>query len=112
MYAICHAEYLVFMAQGRLQQSMKHKLGSLRLMTRSGAVPTGAEEPVTVGFKPGGEGYKEAVGYVYAMFDVEIDVLALEFGGTTPPRHSAALSTAPSTIDEHVAYLWDIKLRA
>lgn len=108
MYALCHAEYLVFMAQGRLQQSMQHKLGSLRLMTRSGAAPTGAEEPMTVGFKPGFEGYKEAVEYVYAIFDAEIDVLALEFGGTTPPRYSAALSKAPSTIDEYVADLWDI----
>ncbi|KAK3391322.1 hypothetical protein B0T20DRAFT_327137, partial [Sordaria brevicollis] len=37
MFALCHAEYIVFMAQGQLSREMRSKLGTLRLMTRSGA---------------------------------------------------------------------------
>ena len=61
-----------------------------------------------MGFKPGFEGYKEAVEYIYVLFDAEVDPLALEFGGTDPPRRSAALSKAPSTIEEYVADLWNV----
>lgn len=107
MYALCHAEYLVFMGQSRLSRDLQVKLGTLRLMNRSGASPTGTEETKTIGFTAGFEGYKEAVEYIYAIFDTEVDRSALNFEGTSPPRYSTALSKAPSSIDEYVAELWE-----
>ena len=108
VFALCHAEYLVFMAQGRLPAPVRTKLGTLRLMSRSGAGSTGGEEASTIGFKGGFSGYKEAVQYVYAIFDAEVDRSALSFDGTEPPKHSTALSKSPSSIDEYVAELWDL----
>lgn len=32
MYALCHAEYLVFMGQGKLSAALQGKIGMLRLM--------------------------------------------------------------------------------
>ncbi|MCJ1366036.1 hypothetical protein MMC16_005161 [Acarospora aff. strigata] len=111
MYTLCHAEYLVFMGRTRLPRDLQVKLGKLRFLSRSGASPPGTEEIRTVGFTPGFDGYKEAVEYVYAIFDTEVDPLALSFEGTSPPSYSAALSKEPSNIDEYVAELWDASCR-
>lgn len=107
VYALCHAEYLVFMAQGRLPTSVRAKLGTLRLMSRSGAGDTG-DEAKAIGFQGGFAGYKEAVEHVYAVFDTEVEQSALTFDGTEPPRYSAALSKQPTSIDEYVSELWDL----
>lgn len=116
MFALCHAEYLVFMAQGRLSERTRAKLGMLRLMSRSGAStnttnPSPSEsdpEPHTIGFTPGFAGYKAAVTHIYAIFDVPVDALALDFAGTTPPPYPSALSSSPTSINEYVAQLWDL----
>jgi hypothetical protein len=107
MYALCHAEYLVFMGRTCLTQAMQAKVGNLRLMSRSGASLDGSEQPKVVGFKSGFEGYKEAVEYIYATFNTEVDQSALKFEGTSSPSYSTALSKKPSSIDEYVAELWD-----
>lgn len=107
MYSLCHVEYLVFMGQGRLLLEYQAKLSSLRLMKRSGASPI-SEFPTeeTVGFKPGLGGYKEAVEYVYRLFDEPLDNSAINFTGTEPPTFSSALSKKPASIDAYVAELW------
>lgn len=107
IYALCHAEYLVFMGQARLPRYLQIKLGTVRLMSRSGASAADSEDTKTVGFRAGFEGYKEAVEYVYAIFDIEVDESALNFKGTSPPGYSITLSKKPSSIDEYVAELWD-----
>ena len=106
MYALCHAEYLVFMGQGRLPAAITQKLGTLRLLSRSGAGRDGDDVP-TVGFAGGFEGYRAAVEHVYAIFNLEVDPLAVMFDGTDPPRYSAALSRTPSDINDYVTSLWD-----
>lgn len=111
MLALCHAEYLVFMAQGRLSNDTQSKLGTLRLLSRSGAPGTLDTDTRTVGFVPGYSGYKEAVEHVYAIFDTAIEAPALEFSSTAPPSYSAALSSSPSSIDEYVAQLWDLSIQ-
>lgn len=108
IFALCHAEYLVFMAQGRLPAAVQGRLGTLRLMSRSGAGSTGGEEIRTIGFQGGISGYEEAVKHVYAIFNTEVDQSALHFEGTEPPKHSIALSKSPSSIDEYVAELWSM----
>ncbi|KAI9651882.1 MAG: hypothetical protein M1829_002118 [Trizodia sp. TS-e1964] len=108
MYALCHAEYLVFMGQARLPRHLQEKLGTVRLMNRSGAGAGEREDVKTVGFKAGVEGYREAVEYVYAIFDTDVDAAALSFAGTTAPLYSVALGKRPAGIEEYVAELWDV----
>ncbi len=105
MFALCHAEYLVFMGQACLPPYMQAKSGTLRAMSRSGTSPASAAKITTVGFTGGFEGYKEAVEYVYAIFDIEVDPSALNFEGTSPPKYSSAFSKSPDSTDEHVAEL-------
>lgn len=123
MFALCHAEYIVFMAQGQLSPETRSKLGTLRLMTRSGAATTTAKqssagdkvEHEAVGYaNTGYAGYRDAVEHVYAIFGLsscEIDQSALQFRGVQPPRFSYALDGSPDTIDEYVAELWDLARR-
>lgn len=106
MYALCHAEYLVFMGQGRLPQELQRKMGMLRVMTRSGAPNSGSPDVHTVGFTAGREGYREAVEHIYKLFDLPLDGKALDFSSTTPPAHSPALGKRPETIDGYVDELW------
>lgn len=114
MYALCHAEYLVFMAAGRLRPETAAKLRMLRLMRRSGAPGSGAEEG-TVGYgRRGLEGYHEALEHVYAMFGLPVDRSALEFneGIVKPPEFSFALQSAnPGSIEQYAAQLWDLSTK-
>ena len=110
MYALCHAEYLVFMSQGRLAPTYQKKLPLLRLMRRSGAgkIPDDPDH-CTIGFRPGYGGYKEAVEHVYAMFGYAYpEVTALNFHGTEPPAFSFALKKSPQSIEQYVSELWDL----
>ena len=111
IYALCHAEYLVFMAQARLPASARSKLGMLRYMARSGASAQDNEDDRTKGFKAGYEGYKEAVEHVYAIFDTPVDRSALDFSSTAPPAYSDALAASPASIDDYVSKLWDLSTR-
>jgi len=107
MFTLCHAEYIVFMEQGRLSADMRSKMGMLRLMRRSGAHSFQAEQSETVGYLPGYEGYKAAVEHVYAMFNLPADQSALDLSSSMPPKFSKALSKSPSDITEYVAELWN-----
>jgi hypothetical protein len=76
-------------------------------MKRSGGLDPGADDVPTIGYKPGFEGYEEAVRYVYKLFDQPVDDQALSFTNCDPPKYSSALSKSPTSIDEYVAELWD-----
>jgi len=80
------------------------------LQKRSGASHPKSSVPVKcIGYnKSGFEGYKEAVEYIYKLFDEPMDHLALNFEGTAPPQYSYALSKSPVSIEKYVAELWDI----
>lgn len=108
MYALCHAEYLVFMGQGRLPPATRAQLGTLRLMSNSGAGNDGPSDGRTIGFRAGIDGYREAVEHVYAIFEIEVDQSALDFSKAEPPRYSSALSKSPDSIDQYVSEVWDM----
>ncbi|KAJ2989691.1 hypothetical protein NUW58_g3339 [Xylaria curta] len=105
MYALCHAEYLVFMSQRALDEETRSKLVRLRLGSRTGAGVK--EHGRTVGYLPGLEGYREAAAYVYSIFDIPVDEEALNFS-CPPPSFSTALGKAPTSIDEYVSELWEL----
>lgn len=112
MYALCHAEYLVFMGQGRLPMDLQQKIGSLRLMKRSG-ISISSESLAgseCVGYKPGMDGYREAVEYVYRLLDEPLDQASIQFQ-CDPPKYSSALSKSPVSIDEYVTELWDVSCK-
>ncbi|KAI1177871.1 hypothetical protein F4777DRAFT_167784 [Nemania sp. FL0916] len=106
MYALCHAEYLVFMSQGVLDKETRSKLGQLRLVSRTGANVEGGQDH-TVGYLPGLEGYREAVKYIYSIFDMPVEEEALNFSHP-PPSFSIALGKSPESIDEYVSELWEL----
>ncbi|EXJ96337.1 hypothetical protein A1O1_01463 [Capronia coronata CBS 617.96] len=108
MFALCHAEYIVFMEQGRLPAVTRDKLGTLRLLSRSGAGVNSETDTHTIGFRPGMAGYKEAVQHIYAIFDMAVEDHAMQFSSTPPPPYSYALHSSPSTIEEYVSQLWDV----
>lgn len=108
LYALCHAEYLVFMGQARLPQSAQLQLGRLRSMKRSGAGPEGSQGTEAIGFAPGLKGFNQAVKHIYAIFDEEVDASTSDFAETSPPAYSIALSKSPSSAQEYVAVLWDL----
>ncbi|KAJ2906358.1 hypothetical protein MKZ38_002074 [Zalerion maritima] len=109
MFALCIAEYLVFISQGRLSRGIREQIGKLRLMRRSGAGDGEGQEDRagTIGYLPGIEGYKEAVEHVYSIFDIPVERAAVEFT-VQPPAHSFALKKAPAGIEEYVGDLWDL----
>lgn len=111
MFALCHAEYLVFMSQSSLDEGTRKKLGRLRLVRRSGAsIQKDDDEPDhTIGFRQGLEGYSEAVRHVYSIFDIPTELEALEFH-VDPPSYSIALSTSPRSINEYASQLWDLSI--
>ncbi|KAF1828908.1 hypothetical protein BDW02DRAFT_651738 [Decorospora gaudefroyi] len=114
IYALCHAEYIVFMGQGRLSSTTRAKLARLRFMKGSGASSeqdVAGAAPQTIGLTPGFEGYSEAVRHVYAIFNLPVDDLALDFSCATAPAYSHALGMAPSSIDEYVSKLWDLSIQ-
>jgi len=110
IYALCHAEYIVFMGQGQISRELQEKLSTLRLMSRSGAARVGKEEVQTIGFRRGYDGYREAVRYVYSLFDQDVDESALNFANTPPPRYSSAIAGKSETIDQYVDELWSLCL--
>jgi hypothetical protein len=112
MYALCHAEYLVFMGQGRLPLDLQQKISTLRFMKRSGiSIPSASlTGSGCVGFKPGVAGYREAVEYVYKLFDQPMDQAAIQFQ-CAPPQYSSALSKSPNSVEEYVAELWDVSCK-
>ena len=52
----------------------------------SGAGVVGDNEINTIGYKPGFDGYREAVECVYLVFGEDLDESTLNFQGTDPPN--------------------------
>ncbi|KAF2232367.1 hypothetical protein EV356DRAFT_534662 [Viridothelium virens] len=109
MYALCHAEYIVFMSQGSLPARLRARIGRIRLMKRSGMMPTEISDGHTIGYLPGLEGYRDAVRYIYRLFALPVDASALDFAQISPPRQSIALGGRSCTsAEQYAADLWDL----
>lgn len=108
IYAIAHAEYLVFMRKKALPVHLYKKLGLLRKAERSGGLEAD-ESTRTIGYKEGLPGYQEAVRHIYALFDESMDPAAL-----SPPQislpHSSALGRRPHSTEDYVGSLWTLCL--
>ncbi|KAF2153786.1 hypothetical protein K461DRAFT_116058 [Myriangium duriaei CBS 260.36] len=107
IYALCHAEYLVFMGQGRLHPTTRSRLGSLRFMERSGAADVNPTRPHAIGFAPGMQGFLEAARHIHLIFGEDLDGQPLSFEGLSPPKTSSAISGRYIDIDSYVAELWN-----
>lgn len=108
MYALAHAEYLVFMRKNVLPVDLCKKLGMLRQAERSGGL--GVDDSVhTIGYSEGLSGYQEAVRHCYALFNETLDPVALE-----PPQiplfRSSVLGRQPRSTDDYVGSLWTLCL--
>lgn len=111
MYALCHAEYLLFMNRSQLPTALQAKVSMLRSESKSGAgLGAGANSNPTIGFPGGKDGYQAAVHWVYSLFSLPADPSALNPSGT-PPLETRVLPTPPGSIDEYVAALWDFSVR-
>jgi len=106
MYALCHAEYLVFMNKTKLPLRLQRNLGTLREMKRSGGSDGGDSSPA-VGFAGGIAGYQDAVKYVYALFSEPMDAQALT-PDMEPPPYSATLQARPESSIDYVDKLWTV----
>lgn len=108
MYALAHAEYLVFIRKNALHTSLRNRLGVLRDVKRSGGLDPSQSTP-TVGYEGGFAGYQEAVRHIYALFNETIDPAALH-PPEIPLPASRALGYRPSTTEEYVGSLWTLSL--
>lgn len=108
IYAIAHAEYLVFMRKKALPIHLYKKLGLLRKAERSGGLEVD-DSTRTIGYKEGLLGYQEAVRHIYALFDETMDPAAL-----SPPQislpYSSALGRQPHSTEDYVGSLWTLCL--
>lgn len=109
MYALAHAEYLVFMRKDVLKPNLRRRLGSLRDLKRSGGLVDQDPAPM-VGHQEGIAGYQEAVRYVYRLFNESADASALE-----PPLMQSHLSNAlrrrTASTEDYVGSLWTLCLQ-
>ena len=109
MYALAHAEYLIFMRKDLLKPHLRERLGSLRDTRRSGGLD-GQDPAAMVGHREGIAGYQEAVRYVYGLFNENVDASALE----PPPMQShlsVALRRATTSTEDYVGSLWTLCLQ-
>lgn len=108
MYALAHAEYLVFIRKNTLHARLRDRLGVLREVKRSGGLEPSQSTP-TIGYEGGFEGYQVAVRHVYALFNETIDPAALH-PPEIPLPASRTLGYRPSTTEEYVGSLWTLSL--
>jgi len=124
MFALCHAEYLVFMFKDKLKPETQAKLGMLRFMRRSGASPPSSQGQETIGFSPskrGVRGYRQAVKHVYRIFGYHApdpDAIKFYTDTTEPPGYSYALDMRFGPDSEHglgiinyVNRLWNLAVK-
>ena len=109
MYALAHAEYLIFMRKDALRPSLRKRLGSLRETRRSGGLDEQDSAPA-VGYREGTAGYQDAVRYVYGLFNETIDTSALE-PPTLPSHMSFALGRQTESTEDYVGSLWTLCLQ-
>jgi hypothetical protein len=102
--ALWHAEYLVFMRQGSLPDDLKKLAGKIRSPRGTGLDLDRSQQQI--GAKPGMQGYRETVQYIYELFDEPVDQSAL-YPTSEPPKQSVVLDPCPDTIEEYFAQLWD-----
>ena len=107
MYALCHAEYLLFMHRGQLPTPLQNQVGILRSESKSGAGGFGTS--TTIGFQGGKAGYQEAVQWVYDIFDLPAEESALN-PQATPPSTTRVAAGGPATIDDYITALWDFSI--
>ncbi|KAK0701240.1 hypothetical protein B0H67DRAFT_595665 [Lasiosphaeris hirsuta] len=115
MGALVHAEYIVFQ---NLDMIQKKRLGLARLAaTLRSSRGTGLQldggvkqigEPKNGEKKEFAEGYREAVKYVYRLFGMEAEDMAL-YPKSVCPQRSIVFEDAelPKTIGEYVGKLWE-----
>lgn len=104
MYALAHAEYLIFMRKDVLKPNLRGRHGSLRDTRRSGGLDDQDPAPM-VGYREGIAGYQEAVRYVYGLFNENVDASALE----PPPMQShlsIALRRRTASTEDYVGSQW------
>ncbi|KAL9100495.1 MAG: hypothetical protein Q9163_004134 [Psora crenata] len=108
MFALAHAEYLVFMRKDSLEPRLRKQLGKLRESKRSGGLDNADATP-TIGYKEGLAGYQEAVRYVYGLLDQPICATALE-PPPMPSHYSVALGRSIDSTEDYIAALWTVCL--
>lgn len=108
MYALAHAEYLVFVRRDTLPENLRDKLGMLREPKRSGGLRV-IDTVRTIGYKDGFEGYQEAVRYIYDLLDIELDHIALHPPEMVLPL-SSVLGRRPTSVEDYVGSLWTLCL--
>ena len=108
MYALAHAEYLVFMRKNSLPLRLRSKLSKLRQKSRSGGLDDSDSIP-TIGYVDGIAGYQEAVRYVYDLFNQPMDPSALE-PPPMPPHISSALGRRVTSTEDYASSLWTLCL--
>lgn len=108
MYALAHAEYLIFMRKRSLPVGLRKKLSKLREARRSGGLDDSDPEP-TIGYHEGIQGYQDAVRYVYNLFNEPMDSSALE-PPPMPPHLSVALGRTTASTEDYVESLWTLCL--
>ena len=109
MYALAHAEYLIFVRKNLLPLPLRKKLSKLRQATRSGGLDDSDSVP-TIGYHDGIRGYQEAVRYVYALFNEPMDSSALE-PPAMPTHMSMALGRRVTSTEDYVSSVWTACLR-
>ena len=106
MYALAHAEYLVFVRRDALPETLRDSLDLLREPRRSGGLRV-VESVRTVGYREGIDGYQDAVRYIYDLCSVEMDFIALH-----PPEMvlpvSSILGRRPSSVEDYVGSIWNL----
>lgn len=105
MFALAHAEYLVFIRKSSLPPHLQDKLGRLRETKRSGGLDSKNLDHNTIGYRQGVEGYQEAVRHVYALLGEPMDDTALNPLLQELPK-SVALGRTPASTEDYVASLW------
>ena len=108
LYALAHAEYLLFIRKDCLPPNLSAQLGKLRQTKRSRGMDELDGFP-TIGYKKGLEGYQEAVRYIYALFDETVDQRALN-PPSMPLHYSFALGRDVESTEDYVASLWTVCL--
>lgn len=109
MFALAHAEYLIFMRKAALTPSLREQLGRLRHTRRSGGLD-GSDSLPTVGFREGLDGYREAVRFVYALMNMPVDPSALE-PVPMPTHYSTALGRDTKSTEDYAGSLWTLCLQ-
>jgi hypothetical protein len=111
LYALCHAEYLLFVNRDMLSPERQALFTKFRNGARSGGT-NGMKKFDSAGFQAGLDGYRWAVREVYAIFGENIvDPHALDpfIGDLQPPSDSKALRGVKcADMEEYVTRLWNL----